>query len=555
MENRIKIKVHSEKDYLKWDYFIEKVKGRKIPLKIVKRYPIITFVFPRYTSELEDALAAFEKVLEKKYYLIEKPPQDSMTIIAKVTNLCNLDCQYCYDKPFRDKLGHNGFINYDQLDKAIKMAAEYAEEVVIIWHGGEPTLPGIEWYRHIYEEIIPKYPYADFNINMQTNGTMINEDWIEFALEHELEMGSSYNATQEDLRHTKADNKLGSEEHNIFSVLGNIKKAIKAGVATGVIDVMTKENHERLIDIYEFYKREGVDACFNEIHNSGEAEKHDFLFITKEDRESYDKVATEYFTYWVNDQSEKFFVDRYASEHIMILLTGSSTVCHNGGECLYHWMGLNSNGDIFPCDRPLGNKYRIGNITEFDSISEVYDSPKYRYYAEERRLKLDNHCAKCNIQDYCHGNCPMIDIDETYSAAIPNTYSCMMQRMNLLCAYKALLQTDIDSCNLPLRNFLIDKCLFLPKEIPTLIKALKLESEFGELDYSMDTASLNSKEFKTFALFNPPRADEQLVMNFAEIVQDRRIRQEDNRIERAVEILKLRAEELTEEYRSNNPDS
>ena len=55
MENRIKIKVHSEKDYLKWDYFIEKVKGRKIPLKIVKQYPIITFVFPRYTSELEDA--------------------------------------------------------------------------------------------------------------------------------------------------------------------------------------------------------------------------------------------------------------------------------------------------------------------------------------------------------------------------------------------------------------------------------------------------------------------------------------------------------------------
>lgn len=545
-ENRLTIHILNKKDYLKWEYFIERMKEHKVNIKVKKRYPAVTFVFPSPNETFKEALCSFEEILQKKYYLIEKPAKDSVTIIAKVTNLCNLDCQYCYDKPFRDKLGHNGIIPFEKLDKVMDMASKYAKSVTFIWHGGEPTLVGVDYVRRFFDEVLPKYPYADYEISMQTNGTLLDEEWFRLAKEKKLDLGSSYNATQEDLRHTKEDNALGSEQHNIFSVLENIKAAKKHDITTGVIDVMTKENHKRLIDIYEFYKREGVDACFNEIHNAGEAEKHDFLFLTKKDIQSYDEVATEYFTHWVNDKDEEAFVDRYASEYIRLLLTGDSTVCHNSGRCLKRWMGINSNGDIYPCDRALGEKYRMGNIDEINSFNELYSSPQYIRYNSERLDKITATCSLCNIYAYCKGNCPMQDIDEHNSAAIANKYSCQMMKMNLLCAYKALLNTDINKCNPYMRNFLIKKCLFLPQEIPALIERLGLTEEFGPLDFSMNTAMLTSREFEVFTIFNPPDIELQLVDKYIDISQTDIHYQDDDRLERAITYMKKRAKDFTE---------
>lgn len=546
IENRIKMKITNEEDYSKWMYFIKRLKQSKCDVKIHIDLPNMTFLFPQFRGDMERAVSDFQDVLARKFYLIEEPIEEHMTIIAKVTNLCNIDCQYCYDKPFRKRLGHNKIIKAERLERAIRLAAEYAKKVTILWHGGEPTLAGCDYYRNIYENVIPKYPYADFEIGIQTNGTMLNQDWWDLAKEYNMDIGSSYNATQTDLRHTTDDNELGDEKHTIHNTLENIKNTQKANVPIGIIDVMTKENHGRIKEIYEFYKKEGIHACFNEIHNSGEAEKHDFLFIG-DAHKVYEETTTDYFTYWVNDQSPECYMDRYASEHIAILLANASTVCHNGGRCVRFWIGLNSNGDIYPCDRALADdKYRIGNVQEFDSMLDIYDSPKYLNYQNERHTKLTEVCAKCNVFEYCHGGCPMEDIDESNSAAVPNTYACLMKKTNLMCAYKALLNTTIDTCNRHVRQFIIDNCLFLPKEIPVLIEKLGLTESIGELDFSEKTANLNSKEFQIFRAFNPTDVCNALVSSRNEMYEVCECTCEDKRFEIAIEKLKERAESLEE---------
>ena len=140
----------------------------------------------------------------------------------------------------------------------------------------------------------------------------------------------------------------------------------------------------------------------------------------------------------------------------------------------------------------------------------------------------------------------MSDIDEHYSAAKPNTYACQMQKMNLLCAYKALLNTDIDKCNKPMRKFLIEKCLFLPKEIPALIEYLGLKNKFGKLNYNEESASFNSREFKVFTMFNPPFPEEQLVKEEIELWQNAEFVEVDDRFERAKALLEERSKELSE---------
>ena len=538
--NKISIEIEKESDYIKWSYFLEKLKEEKPFIQIKKAWPQLTFIFPNKTVDLNQELKRFEGMLDKKYYLIEKPLEKSVTVIAKITNCCNIDCQYCYDRPFREKLGHNGIIDIEKIDHLFDMASKYAEEITVVWHGGEPTLAGTKFFRKICEEVIPKYPYAKFDLDLQTNGTLLNEEWFELSKEFGIGIGSSYNATQEDLRETRKTNELGKEGHTIYNVLDNVKKANEFGLGVGVIDVMTKENHERMKDIYEFYKKEGITSAFNEIHNAGEAEKHDFLFITKEDQESYDKVATEYFTYWVNDQSEERYIDRYASEYIQVLLTGRGTVCHNSGNCIGQWLGINSNGDLYPCDRALPDKYRIGNVMQFNDLSEVFESKKYRTFADEREKKKKK-CQKCNLFHYCKGNCPMVDIDEHGSAAKSNVYTCQMNRLNYMCAYKALLNTDIDKCNKEVRNFLIDNCLFLPQEIPALLERLGIADKFQDYDFSEKTANVNSKEFKLFTAINSPKEEEWVSENAVDIGSSCEEYEKDNRLDVAVKKIHERA--------------
>lgn len=552
VENRLKIEILHKEDYLKWDYFCKRLKEECKTIKVQKRFPFLTFVFPLQETPLKEAVNKFENALDRKFYLIEEPPEINMTIIAKVTNLCNIDCQYCYDRPFREALGHNKIISIDKVDRMIELAAKHAREVTIIWHGGEPTLAGVDFYKRIYEEVFPKYPYACFFTDLQTNGTLIDDNWISLAKKYNIGIGSSYNATNEDLRHTTEDNVLGSKKHNIHNTLDNVKKARDSELPIGVIDVITKENFRNLIDVYEFYKKEGVNSCFNEVHNAGEAEKHDFLFMTKEEQEEYTEIMSKYFAHWARDIDDGCYTDRFASEYIQILFTGSSNVCHNSSHCVNHWVGVNSNGDIFPCDRALRDKkYRIGNINEFNSFLEAYNSEKYINYADERECKLITYCSKCNIVDYCHGNCPMIDIDENNSAAIPNKYSCQMVHIHLLCAYKALIGLDINECNFILRRFLIENCLFLPDEIPELLEKLGMTKEFKNLDFKSKESDLYSKEFELFRAINSPKQEYKLSCKMTGIM-DYSLEENviDDRFDRAVGMIKARAESLEKNIKS-----
>lgn len=552
-ENIIVIKINNKKDISKWDYFCERLSRQCDSVHIIKKYPEIIFKLPLKKDVLTVGLEGLSNALNNKYYLINKPKETNVTIIAKVTNLCNLDCQYCYDKPFRDKLGHNGILDLKKLEHLIEMATRYAEHITILWHGGEPSLAGINYYKEIYDYILPKFPYAEFEIDMQTNGTLIDSEWIKFCKDYNMPIGSSYNATQEDLRHTLEANELGSQEHTIFDAFENIKKAISENVSGGVIDVMTKENHCRIKEIYEFYKDQGVNACFNEIHSAGEAEKHDFLFITKQDKEEYKKTTVDYFTHWANDKDERCFLDRYASDYIQVLLTGQSYICHNGNRCVNHWIGINSNGDLYPCDRALPEKYRIGNVMEFSKMEEIYNSPKYKIYAEERNSKLNNRCVNCVAYHYCNGNCPMIDIDASGSAAIANEYACSMQKLNLLCAYKALFNTDINHCNNYLRTFLIKNCVFLPKEIPVLLSNLGItNSEITKIQFdNSKEASLEGEDFKLFAAINAPVEEKWIVEDFVDFYTiNNDEHPEDDRFERAVKAFKEKSEMITEKIKN-----
>ena len=142
----------------------------------------------------------------------------------------------------------------------------------------------------------------------------------------------------------------------------------------------------------------------------------------------------------------------------------------------------------------------------------------------------------------------MKDIDEHETAEKPNQYACKMMKINLMCAYKALHRTTIDTCNSSMRRFLIANCLYLPKEIPGLLEALDIKGKFPNLSYEVERASFTSPEFKMFQAINSPDRNDYLVPDLD--LNERTLgtysgnKGEDTRLERTKELLKKRSESL-----------
>lgn len=544
-DKSLELHILDASDYLKWDHFLEYLEGTPSNIEIKRKYPYIYIYIP--LSDIDRCKEDINHCLDRKFYLIEKPVTGSLTVIAKVTNLCNMDCQYCYDRPFRNRIGHNKQLKMEELDKLMKLTSEYAKSVTVIFHGGEPTLVGLDYYKKFFSEVYPKYPYCDFSFDIQTNGTLINEEWINFFAEYNVQIGTSYSAKSEDLRETKEDNESLVANEDIFSVIPIIMKSIEADSPIGVIDVTTKFNHPMMIERYEFYKEKGIGCAFNHVDKTGEAKNHEFTFETGQDNKDYLENTYKYFKYWLTDNDA--MCERYASMYLELLLTGECETCNYGGECIGQWAGLNSNGEFFPCDRPLSAEYSMGNINSIESYVDIYNSENYKKYIRDREHKKEFYCKNCMVYDYCKGGCPMEDIDFHGKADRPNRYSCKMLKFNLTCMFRALASVTIDELSPLVRKYLFLNVRFLPQEIPKIIDALNIKDEFPGLNFDASKVKLNSDEFKLFRAFNSPIQEEWLNDDFTYIA-DMDIDEEeceDNRFE----ILLMKLKELSEQ---DDPD-
>ena len=505
VENHIIIEILSEKDYLKWDYFCEKVDfmcNKRV--KIKREYPRLTFIFPTSDSpqqylldlpvdpktELEVAIYDFCMVCYNKYYLIEKPRLQNMTIFLKITNDCNINCSYCYETPYRNMVKHNGVLPFEDVDKIAKMATTHAEDVHIIFHGGEPTLAGVDYYRIVMGQILTKYPYANYRVSMQSNSINLDERWHALFNLCGIHLGTSYNATDSDLRY-------GSRAQAISgTILDKIMHAKSAGVDMGNLEVLTTRNLPKIKELYEFYKNIGYANTFLPIFDEGSAKdlKQDLM----QDKEKYKEIITDYFIYWLKDPLAA--EDRIAADTLHKLYTGRGNICDTRGGCTKENLGMMSNGSLFPCDRPLRERYCLGNIEEFESIEEIFNSPKYRMFLKEIEEKQE-HCKECEFFYYCYGGCPMRDIEETGYASKVNEKYCKELQTNLLCMYRALSQVTYEELN-PLAKWLVTvNNRMLPGEMNAVVDELGLVKEFGELHYGLDS-ELNGNEWNFFKAIN-----------------------------------------------------
>ena len=312
-----------------------------------------------------------------------------LTVIVKPTLDCNIQCRHCYHRVSERS---DCMMSIGTFEKTVKLVHEGFDSSRYIWHGGEPLLAPVSFYKSAFNVQKKYYGQQGCDNTIQTNGTLLNKRLIEFCKNNRVNLGVSYE--------------------------GGFEKGLRPGMDTKKIDklveYMVSKNHMFLISstihggnvgdmmsIYEKFKGMGASFSFNPVIMSGTACDNPDLEL---DPDEYVKNAIEVFDRWIEDPSVKIPVLPFYP-YVMTALDGYPNIsdCPHAS-CLMKWICVYPNGDVYPCGKACPEEFCLGNINEVNSIEELFDSDGMRNILVPS-IQRRKECADCEIYRYCNGGC------------------------------------------------------------------------------------------------------------------------------------------------------
>jgi uncharacterized protein len=325
------------------------------------------------------------------------------TIIAKVTHECNLQCKYCYVSDDAE----TGRMDDETLQALLHKAAKLNTEgkTSFIWHGGEPLLMGIDFYKKIVE-IQKTIPNHVFHNSIQSNGTLLNKTYLDFFEEYKFRIGLSIDGIK--ITHDK--NRLCKSGKSSFEdALAWIDELKKRKIGGGAICVLNKNTAPHIAEIYKFSKEKQINFKFNPQLPAGQALKNDDLGLTPEELA---KTYIELFDMWFFDNAE--YIPRIEPFEGIIKGIGESKNkkhreiipfgCCFRNNCAYSFLAVVPNGNIYPCGRFVGDTNLLYGNVNVGELQETLQNPIRQKFIE--RNKGLTECTKCEYNKICNSGCP-----------------------------------------------------------------------------------------------------------------------------------------------------
>lgn len=338
-------------------------------------------------------------------------------------SLCNLDCAYCY---YLDKSEIYGGVEprmtVEELEKYVHcyIAACEMDEVTFNWHGGEPLVLGLEFYRKAIE-FQQKYK-GDKTIKntLQTNATLVTDEWARFFAENGFLLGVSVDGPPE--VHDRYRRDRGGAP-TLERVIAGLRKLHAAGVEYNIMATINSASEGRGLEVYQFLK--GLGSAFIQFSpvvehvvrplRDGKPDKHARPHIVDLDTEGavlspwsvsavgFGRFICDIFDYWVRHDVGRVFVNFFdcTLANWCGVQPGTCSFAETcGGNAV-----VEHNGDVYSCDHFVYPKYLIGNIYR-DSLAAMMSSPEQTRFGIEKRNSLPRKCLRCESWSLCHGGCP-----------------------------------------------------------------------------------------------------------------------------------------------------
>lgn len=327
-----------------------------------------------------------------------------MVIILKPTYACNLRCKYCYLS--NDTKAHTDMLSVDSAKQIILQIREVLRvlsrrKLTFIWHGGEPLLWGKENYREVFAFIRRELADCDVHNSMQTNMSLIDEEYLDILTEYNVKLGFSLDGFKE----INDSQRVGANGRPTFdTIMEKLAMCHQRGMKPGCIVVGSRKHIGHIPGLYQFMKEHELGFKFNPLFISGEAEHNrDEYGITAKE---YADMCIELFDLWFYDQEGKVTESNFM-EIASNIATKHTTGCMFGRNCQDNFLAIAPNGDVMPCGRFCDDslkQYAYGNLHR-ETLMEILPRIKQSEAYHRAEFIANSSCAKCKWFNICHGGC------------------------------------------------------------------------------------------------------------------------------------------------------
>ncbi|MBR6649160.1 MAG: anaerobic sulfatase-maturation protein [Bacteroidaceae bacterium] len=337
------------------------------------------------------------------------------TMVKPIGSACNLDCNYCY---YRDKSEiYNGkmpLMSEQLLEEYIKQYLQGAsqKQVSFCWHGGEPLMAGLPFYRKAIE-IQQKYcGDKEIENTLQTNGILLNEEWCRFFRDNNFLIGISLDGPQ-DIHDAFRRDCGGAPTY--AKVMAAVELMARTGVEYNILTTVNSRSEERGTEVYKFLRSLGNFIQFLPVVEYVRMRDGKRPLIVSPDEEDaveapwsvsaagYGRFMCEVFDEWIKYDVGKYFVQLFdvTLANWCGLQPGLCSFCETCGDGLL----VEHNGDVYSCDHFVYPEYRLGNIME-KTLTAMYSSDDQQAFGRDKREALPMECKRCNYYFLCRGECP-----------------------------------------------------------------------------------------------------------------------------------------------------
>lgn len=349
--------------------------------------------------------------------------------------ICNLACDYCYylekSKLYQESPKH--IMSDELLEKFIK---EYIEsqtmpQVLFTWHGGETLMRPLSFYQKAME-LQRKYARGRTIDNcIQTNGTLLNDEWCRFFHDNNWLVGVSIDGPQE-FHDEYRKNKQGKP--SFMKVMQGINLLNKHRVEWNALAVVNDFNADYPLDFYHFFKEIGcryiqftpiVERIFRHDDGrhlaaveEGDNEKLADFSVTPE---QWGNFLCTIFDEWVKNDVREYFIQLFDAT-LANWVGEQPGVCSLAKTC-GHAGVMEFNGDVYSCDHFVFPQYKLGNIYSKTLVEMMY-SDKQQQFGRNKFDSLPSQCKECQYLFACNGECPKNRFCKTASGEPGLNYLC-----------------------------------------------------------------------------------------------------------------------------------
>ena len=330
---------------------------------------------------------------------------------------CNLACKYCYylEKNKLYPTAQRHLMSNEMLEQFTReyIEAQTMNQVLFTWHGGEPLLRSIDFYRKALS-LQQKYAGGRHIDNIiQTNGTLLTDEWCEFFAQNHWLVGISIDGPQPYHDHYRL---TAAGTPSWQKVMQGIKLLKKHGVEWNAMAVVNAYNVNHPLEFYRFFKENGCQFLqFTPIverqtrHEDGRtlaslADKNEIsLSEASVAPEQWGYFLCAIFDEWVRKDVGKIFVEIFDCT-LANWMGVSPGICAYSKEC-GHAGVMEHNGDVYSCDHFVFPEYKLGNIRDQSLIDMLYGEQQQEF-SRLKHSSLPRQCKECDMEFACHGECP-----------------------------------------------------------------------------------------------------------------------------------------------------